>query len=272
MNLVKKLGVFCLLSLFSLSGMAQSQDEQELSQFARSAGKQFDDQSIDLETELKTRQAVRGKRREETVSQARSVANRHDQYFSIYDADVELLSDIDRDGFHHRLNVIFDVDVNYDGATLYAKLYLSREDGPWIQYATTNLFDIYENDTGDTYEITTELIEGYPPGYYAVLVEIYSLNHGYMVTSEILDRYYLGQEVKLEDLYRDEVVVYEEVEIVETHGGGSFTLFLWLLLVQVVIAARGVLSLSPRKTTIRRMMPLSCGPFDETRKESNYTR
>ena len=247
MKLKQQLALMGLLCMLGTGVSAQVETSAEITQLSRSVGKQVDNKSIDLQTELKTRQAVSGKLRESEGMQTRELANRHDQYFSVYYADVELLADIDRDGFHHLLNVIFDVDVDYDSATLYAKLYLSREGGPWIQYATTDLFSIYGNDTGDTYEVTTELIEGYPPGYYSVLVEIYSLNHSYMVTSEILDHYYLGRDVMLEDLYRDEVVVYEEVEIVETHGGGSFSMFLGLLLVQVVIAARGAPALAPCK-------------------------
>ena len=252
MNILKLRGLDGLLCLLSMSAFAQSPDIVELTQISRSAGKKVDDTSIDLRSALKAQAPVTGLLRPEQTNLAGRLANRLDQYFSIYSAGVELLSDIDRDGFHHAVNVIFDVDVDYDAATLYAKLYLSREGGPWIQYASTDLFDIYGDDSADTYEVTTELIEGYPPGYYSVLVEIYSLNHSYMVASEILDHNYLGRAVMLEDLQRDEVIVYEdfeyyeEVEIIETHGAGSFSLIYWLLLVQVVIAARGILTLSPR--------------------------
>ncbi len=252
MNIKKQLGLAGLLCIVSMGTFAQGENAEEISQISRSIGKRVDDKSIDLRAVVKTQKSVSGALRPENTMQARNLANRHDQYFSIYGAGVELLSDIDGDGFHHLLNVIFDVDVDYDAATLYAKLYLSREGGPWIQYASTNLFDIYENDTSDTYEMTTELIEGYPSGYYSVLVEIYSLNHSYMVASEILDHHYLGRDVMLEDLHRDEVVVYEEVEVYESYGAGGFSLILWLLLVQVVIAVRGIFTLSPRKTLIRR--------------------
>ena len=258
MNTRKLRGLAGLLCMLSMSAFSQPAVSEEMTQISRSAGKKVDDTSIDLQSALKMQAPVSGLLRSEQTTPAGSLANRYDQYFSIYSAGVELLSDIDRDGFHHVINVIFDVDVDYDAATVYAKLYLSREGGPWIQYADTDLFDIYSNDIADTYEVTTELIEGYPPGYYSVLIEIYSLNHSYMVASEILDYQYLGSSVMLEDLRRDEIIVYEEfsyyeeVEIVETHGAGSFSLFYWLLLVQVVIAARGILALNPRKTIIRR--------------------
>ena len=258
MNIKSQLGLAGILCLISLGVSAQAAISSEAEQTSRSIGKQLSDDSIDLRQAVKSQTVVSGEPMETTAIKSRdqqiAIANRHDQYFSIYDADVELLSDIDGDGFHHALNVIFDVDVDYDGATLYAKLYLSREGGPWIQYTTSELFNIFQNDVSDTYEMTTELIDGYWPGYYAVLVEIYSLNHVDMVTSEILDHHYLGKNIMLEDLNRDEVTVYEEVttyeEVSVSHGAGSFSLFFWLLLVQVVIAARGVLTLSPLKTII----------------------
>ena len=253
MNTRTRFSIATLLCLFSLSVFAQ--DSLKETPTSRSLGKQARDASVDLLEALKLSSVNENIVVQTPPSRSNqtpgNIANRHDQHFSIYDFDVELLSDIDGDGFHHALNVIFDVDVDYDGATLYAKLYLSREGGPWIQYNTTNLFHIFENDIEDEYEVTTELIDGYPTGYYAVLVEIYSLNHVDVVASVILDHHNLGRDIMLEDLNRDDVVVYEEVEVV-THGSGSFSSILWLLLVQVVIAARGALTFSPRKTIIIR--------------------
>jgi len=254
MNTKSQFGLAGLLCLISLGAFAQTAFDSKTVQTSRSVGKQVSDDSIDLRQQVKSQEVVSGNLLQSTTIKPREqqvvVANRHDQYFTIYDADVELLSDLDGDGYHHALNVIFDVDVDYDGATLYAKLYLSREGGPWIQYTTTDLFHIFGDDAGDAYEVTTELIDGYPPGYYALLVEIYSLNHVDMVASEIFDHHNLGKDITLEDLNRDEGFVFEEVEVSVSHGGGSFSLFFWLLLVQVVIAARGVLTLSPRKTII----------------------
>ena len=100
---------------------------------------------------------------------------------------MQLISDLDGDGYHHAINVYFDVDVSVDSASVYAKLYLSREGEPWSQYFTTDLFSIHIDDVSDAYEVETELLEGYDLGYYDVLVEIYSMDHAFMVTSEVLD-------------------------------------------------------------------------------------
>ncbi len=232
-------------------------------QGSRSAGKRLQDQSIDLSLELRQREAVT--RAKPTVAEdyasrqpaqrLAGVANRHDQVFEIYSADVQLLSDLDGDGFHHAFRVFFDVDVDYDGATVYAKLYLSRDGEPWSQYFTTDLFSIFADDEADAYEVETELLEGYATGYYAVLVEIYSLDHAYMVTSEVLDYHYLGRDLMIEDLGRDEPYVeyydetyeaYYEEEVHHSGGGSMASLLLVFLIVQVVIAARGPFALSPR--------------------------
>lgn len=251
MNTTTKFSFAGLLCAISLSVFAQS-DEVLVS---RSIGKLVADDSIDLNQEVKSQDLVSSTVSDTTIATDDTLnrtANRYDQYFTIYQGDVDLLSDLDGDGFHHALNVSFDVDVDYDGATVYAKLFLSREGGPWVQYHTTDLFSIFEDDVSDTYEVTTELVDGYFTGYYAVLVEIYSLNHAGMVASEILDYHNLGRDVMLEDLGRDEALYYEEVEVTVSHGAGSFSLLIWLLLVQVVIAAKGILTLSPRKTIIKR--------------------
>ena len=187
-----------------------------------------------------------------TAARLAGIANRHDQLFEVYDADVHLISDLDGDGYHHAIRVTFDVDVSYDSATVYAKLYLSRDGEPWSQYYTTDLFRIHGDDVADTYEVETELLEGYAPGYYAVLLEIYSLDHAYMVTSEVLDYYYLGKDLTIEDLSWDDYDVgqfdetYTEVSV-SSHGASIGWLLAFFLIVQVVIAARGALALTPCK-------------------------
>ena len=236
-------------------------------QSSSSAGKYQQDSSIDLSLELGQREATSrvmpaaaedyaSHQAGRPASRFAGVANRYDQQFEIYSADVQLVSDLDGDGFHHAIRIFFDVDVDYDDATVYAKLYLSRDGEPWSQYFTTGLFSIFSDDEADAYEVETELLEGYVSGYYAVLVEIYSLDHAYMVTSEVLDYHYLGRDLMIEDLGRDEPYIdpavetyeaYYEEEVYYSSGAGSLaSLLLVLLIIQVVIAARGPLALSPR--------------------------
>ena len=242
-----------LITIGLLSGVSLSVQAQEGMLVSRSIGKLVLDESIELTTEVRKQDLViteppdQDQTRAATSSQFREgqtgIANRNDQYFLIYDANVFLLSDLDGDGFHHAINLNFDIDVSYDSATVYAKLYLSRNGEPWRQYYTTDWFNIYGDNYSDAYEVTTELLEGYAPGYYDILIEVFSLNHADMVTSQVLDSYYLGKDIMLEDLSRDEIYYYEENDY--SHGAGSFSLVWLLLIVQVVIAVRGAVTLTP---------------------------
>lgn len=245
MQLFKRIIVIYLILGFLTLAYAQTE-----SQLSRSAGKLVEDSSIDLESEVKLSEPVESFASKENSSgdalveqdtqQKFEISNRDDQYFSIYDADVTLLSDLDYDGYHHAFNVWFDVDVSYESATVYAKLYLSRDGEPWRQYYSTDLFSINGDDYSDAYEVTTELIDNYPQGHYRILIEIYSLNHVGMVASALLDYNYLGRAVLLEDLGRDESDIYYYEEYTYYHGGvGSFSMIWLLLIFQLVIAARG---------------------------------
>ena len=227
---------------------------------SRSAGKLQADRGIDLSAALEAAEPVSRPRpagaenyaQSPAASRQAGIANRHDQLFEIYDADAQLIGDLDGDGYYHALRVIFDADVSYDSATVYAKLYLSRDGEPWSLYFTTDLFRIHGDDIGDTYEVETELLSGYPPGYYSVLVEIHSLDHAYMVASEVLDYYYLGRDLAIEDLGWDEIDTgsysesYTEVSY-SSHGGSIGWLLAFFLIIQVVIAARGALASIPCK-------------------------
>jgi hypothetical protein len=243
--------------LFACSSVLFAQGEVLVS---RSAGKLVQDDSIELSQKLKLQSLytrpvpdltkIDAQPEENTGDQQTGIANRHDQYFEVYSADVQLLSDLDSDGYHHALNVSFDIDVSNEGATVYVKLFLSRDGGPWSHYSTTDLFNIYSDDTGDEYEVETELLEGYPPGYYDILIEVYSLNHVDMVASQRLTPYYLGRDVMLEDLSWEgrEVYTEEYTEVTVTHGGaGSVSLFWLILVLLVAIAGRVAVTSIPQR-------------------------
>ncbi len=242
-----------------LYGTMMSSYAQNDVQISRSAGKPAIDDGIELMSVVRFRQPVlsaapdsdqtRELNSPQGLQNRTGMANRYDQQFSVYDADVYLMSDLDGDGYHHALNVFFDVDTSYDSATVYVKLYLSHNGGPWRYFYTTDLFDIYADDYEDAYEVATELLEGYVPGYYDILIEVFSLNHADMVASQILDYFYLGRDVPLEDLSRDrsEEYYYEEEYFYSEGGGGSFSLYYLLLILLVVIAARGASSVAPEQ-------------------------
>ncbi len=179
---MKVLNVFLILLL---PGIIYAADNTGLS---RSAGKLVNDNSINLHATLTN----------STVSE-------------IFDAWVELSGDIDHDGFFHRIKTTFDADVNTPAETAYAKLYLSYEGGPWQQYADSDLYGIFYDSVDDSYEVVGELIEGYPPGYYEVLIELHSFYHPGVVASRMVSFDEEGYSITLEDLSFDEVYVQEEV-------------------------------------------------------------
>ncbi len=223
---------------------------------SRSAGKFQADDSIDLSTKLKPQDfLVRtpAASAENYDAQPPQIGLRHysahpSQYFEIYDADVYLNSDLDGDSYYHRVGVVFDVDVFYGDADIYAKIYLSRDGEPWTQVFTTDLFEIVDDSVLDTYEVETELVDGYAPGYYSVLIEIYSLHDPFMVASAVLDYNSIGKELRLEDQTWDEPVSYgyteTYTEVTYSSGGGSMS-FLPLLGLLAIAARRRKKSLSP---------------------------
>lgn len=235
------------LSLLALAPVAQASERPLVS---RSAGKLHGDQSVDLSKKLQQQDLIVRTPADEAENYVlqpqptalRSIAAHPAQYFEIYNAEVYRSSDFDGDGYFHRIGVIFDVDVYNGDADIYAKIYLSREAGPWTQVFTTDLFGIVEDSEADTYEVATELLEGYEPGYYSLLLEIYSLHDPHMVASAILDFDDMGEALRLEDQGWDDPYPYAYsetyTEVTYSHGGGALPL-LPMLLGLFAIAARG---------------------------------
>lgn len=152
-----------------------------------------------------------GGSRSESASQMRMLSHPTGRIFTIADAQTVMSWDDDDDGFYHRLRVSFDPDVSGAEAWVYARLYLSLEGGPWNHYYTTEVFPINGDASDDAYEVVTRLLDGYPTGYYDVLIELYDADYDLLVLNygpyEDRDLAVLP----LEDSYRDS---YEE-------GGGG---------------------------------------------------
>ena len=155
---------------------------------------------------------------------------------TIYDASTTLISDFDGDGFYHRFSVAIDADTIYSTSWVYAKLFLSYEGGPWNYYASSDDFHIHGDSELDIHVVETELAEGFPAGYYDILIELYDAEYG-----ELLHSYGPYDDdslsaLPLEDSVYDDVYyttgITTEV-IVAGHGGVS----LWLLAVFGVAGA-----------------------------------
>lgn len=155
--------------------------------------------------------------------------------FWIYDADVNLYSDLDRDGYFVGVDLLFDADTTYAVADVYAVIYLSYEFGPWNEYVTTQDFTVFGASSGDEYIVDTELVSGYPTGDYDILIELFDAYDGTFLAS-------FGPEdsselsfLPLEDIGRDTP---QGPTVVVTQGGGSVSWFLLLAIAGVAVSRR----------------------------------
>lgn len=158
--------------------------------------------------------------------------------FSLYNADVDLISDFDHDGFYHRFSVSIDADTLYSVAYVYARLYLSYEGGPWNHYATSDAYHIYSDSELDSFVIETELAEGFPAGHYDIRIELFDAD-----TSNWLLSYGPYEDsslsaLPLEDSIYDDIdpVVHYPVEA-EVVVAASGSMHAWLLLLPALLLA-----------------------------------
>ena len=152
--------------------------------------------------------------------------------FAIYDATTLLIEDLDLDGYYQTFSISFDADVLTSGfneyATVYAELYLSRNNEDWFHYYSTDNFVIYGESSDDIYEVYTTLEQGYLAGEYDVLIDLYEVGVEEPVATisaiELDSLYALPLE---SSDYDPEYIEYESHS--HGHGGGSFSFLLCCL-------------------------------------------
>jgi hypothetical protein len=169
--------------------------------------------------------------------------------FWFYDAWVALYSDIDRDGFYTGIELNFDADTIYSAADVFAVVYLSYEYGPWNEYAETEIFTILGTSALDEYTIETDLVSGYPPGDYDILIELYDAYDGALVAAIGPDDSSELTILPLEDISYDSPSRETTQVVVNSGGGGSASLLLLLTLA-------GAAGLSRRRATSLRQKPV----------------
>ena len=156
--------------------------------------------------------------------------------FWFYTADVVLFNDHDNDGYYHGIDLLFDADTWYAFADVYAVVYLSRDGGPWNEYAVTEDFTLFGASSEDEYVIVTELISGYPAGSYDILIELFDADtHDFLAWYGPEDTSELAF-LPLEDAGRDAPDVPEVIVVNNHHGGGAMG-GLFILLLGLVAAA-----------------------------------
>jgi hypothetical protein len=152
----------------------------------------------------------------------------------IYAADAALYDDFDADGYYRFISVRVDADTFFSHSYVYAVIYLSA-DGDWFEhFYTTHDFEINGATSDDEYFVEVELVSGYPPGRYDVLVELYDADLGLY-----MDEFGPAQSPTL-DLLPLEDATFDEpappVVVVEEYGGGEMSL--WTVLALLGLALR----------------------------------
>lgn len=161
--------------------------------------------------------------------------------FSIYDTSVELIEDLDHDGFYHRFSVTLDADTVYSSAHVYAELFISYEGGPWSYYASSEIFAIYGDSANDSFVIESELVDGFPAGHYDIRIDLYDADHHAWLLSYGPYEDSSLSALPVEDSYRDSFYDGASVSYqtdVYVHGNGAMNSWGLLLLAGLVIVAR----------------------------------
>ena len=163
-------------------------------------------------TKKQALETVKGKSRESSQSL-------NDTEFWIYDSWVTVQNDFDYDGYYTTLNVEFDADTVFSQVPVYAVIYLGKNE-VFDSIHVTSIFNIYGDDSNDAFIIESDLVFGFPPYDYEILIELYDADHDVLVAAS--DGYWDADlaYVRLESENYD--VIEETVVVVEEHGGALF--------------------------------------------------
>ncbi len=171
--------------------------------------------------------------------------------FWFYTADVILFNDDDFDGYYWGIDLLFDADTYYDVVDVYAVVYLSLDGGPWNELAVTESFPIFGATSDDEYVLVTELLSGYPTGYYDVLIELFDSYDGeFLVDFGPEDTSELSF-LPLEDFNRDDPSFDDPVMVIHDGGGGATS---WWMISMMLLLLLGTSLRNNRKR--RRKTPI----------------
>lgn len=143
--------------------------------------------------------------------------------FWIYDSYVNLTADIDYDGYYSSFTLEFDVDTIYQSAPIYAVIYTSTSD-EFTPFYTTNIYNIYGDNTQDAIIIENDLVTGFPSNEYELMVVIYDADTDEVVAvsdgTDDADLAYLSLE-------SENYEYVETVEVVVVEHGGALGVWLF---------------------------------------------
>ncbi len=241
------LGLAIILSL-GLASIASAEEpsNERLSQTGQASGKarssrDFASVTTDTYGALKTEAPTGVEKGERSVSKAGASSDQQSSVFGdfwFYAVDVELFNDIDRDGYFHGIDILFDADTIYSIADIYVVAYLSFEGGPWNEYAVSEDITLFGSTSTDDYVLVTELLQGYPTGRYDVLLEMYDADTGLFLASVGPDESIELQSLPLEDSDLDRPITTSPAVAVTRGGGGSSGMPFLIALLGVLLLSR----------------------------------
>ena len=164
----------------------------------------------------------------------------------IFDADAVLYDDLDDDGYFRFVSVRFDADSYFDSMYVYAMLYLSADGETWEHYYTTDDFLIGGTHPDDEYFVETELLQGYEPGLYDVLIELYDADFGTFEDEFGPAETSALSLLPIEDASFDAAPL--QIAVSNEGGGGSTALWILPLITAVGLARRRRLLAKPDLT------------------------
>ena len=143
-----------------------------------------------------------------------------DGTFWIFDTYTTLYDDRDYDNYYSTLSVTLDADTVYSEAPVYAVVYLG-DDTEYNSVHVSSVFTIYGDDSSDSLTIDIDLVSGFRPYDYDVLIELYDATNDELVAfSDALDDADLSL-LSLESNDYDSPQTEQTVVVVEEHGGSS---------------------------------------------------
>lgn len=210
--------VFISSLLFALAGHAQPTETT-----SRSVGKANGEASVTYKKQTTKRSGKPDIK--PVLEKPRLDTARHLGYNDVwfYSASTDLYYDEDHDGYFSGFSIRFDADTIHLYADVYALLYLSYEGGPWRHYYTTDYFTIWNSSATDDYHIDTDLLTGYGPGHYDVLIELFDADTSYLVADYGPYLSSALSHLPLEDALHDVgyVVCDYDCDGAVSHGGGG---------------------------------------------------
>lgn len=160
--------------------------------------------------------------------------------FWIYDAWTQWQTDKDYDGYYTSITVTFDADTIYEQSPVFAVLYLGDAEA-FYPIHTSSDFYIYGESSHDEFVIETDLVSGFPPYDYDVMIELYDSQTGELLAFANQNNDADLAYIPLESADYDDNTGGGSVVVVTEHGGtfsGTLLAFLGIIGLWRIVRAK----------------------------------